>query len=62
MAGWLSQADGVCQIADGPGLAAETARRIACDAATVTIKERPAGIILDGLLHADGLLDPRPAR
>ena len=43
----LDQADGVCQIADGPGLAAETARRIACDAATVTIKEGPDGSILD---------------
>ena len=41
------QVDGVCQIADGPGLAAETARRLACDAATVTIKEGPDGSVLD---------------
>ncbi|HWE54163.1 MAG TPA: DUF222 domain-containing protein [Acidimicrobiales bacterium] len=37
----------VCQIVDGPGLADETARRIACDAATVHITESPAGDVLD---------------
>ena len=39
--------DGVCQVADGPGLAAETARRIACDATTVTIVENTAGHVVD---------------
>jgi hypothetical protein len=41
------QTDGVCQVADGPGLAAETVRRITCDAATVTITEAPDGTVLD---------------
>jgi hypothetical protein len=41
------EADGVCQIAGGPGLAAETVRRVTCDAPTVTITEGPDGHILD---------------
>ena len=30
-------ADGACRLADGPNLAPETARRLACDATTFTI-------------------------
>lgn len=38
---------GVCQIDDGPGLAAETARRIACDAAVIKIVEDKEGNVID---------------
>lgn len=38
---------GECHIEDGPGLAAETARRIACDSTVVEITETPDGTILD---------------
>lgn len=38
---------GECRLEDGPGLAAETARRLACDAAMVTLVEGPDGQILD---------------
>lgn len=38
---------GECHIDDGPGLAAETARRIACDASVTEITEAPDGTILD---------------
>jgi hypothetical protein len=39
--------EGTCQIAGGAALAAETARRIACDAPTVTIIEGADGTVLD---------------
>jgi hypothetical protein len=39
--------DAICQIEDGPGLAAEIVRRITCDASTVSITEGPDGTILD---------------
>jgi hypothetical protein len=42
-----ADSDGTCQIGDGPRLAAETARRLACDAPTVTIREHPDGTILN---------------
>lgn len=38
---------GECRVQDGPGLAAETARRIACDAAVVAVVEDGEGRILD---------------
>jgi len=36
----LADAEGGCELADGPALAAETARRLACDASAVELKER----------------------
>ena len=42
-----ANSDGICQVADGAGLAAETARRIACDATSVTIVENTAGDVVD---------------
>jgi hypothetical protein len=39
--------DGVCQIEHGPGLAAETVRRLACEAPSVTIVEDQFGHVLD---------------
>lgn len=36
-------ADGACRLADGPNLAPETARRLACDATTWTIATGPDG-------------------
>ncbi len=36
-------ADGACRLADGPNLAPETARRLACDATTFTIATGPDG-------------------
>jgi hypothetical protein len=38
---------GVCEIENGPGLAAETARRLACDATSYTSIETPDGRVLD---------------
>lgn len=38
---------GECHIDDGPGLSADTARRIACDATVTEITETPDGTILD---------------
>ncbi len=40
-------ADGRCELADGPSLAPETARRLACDADVVTIVDGPDGSPLD---------------
>lgn len=48
---------GECQVQDGPGLAAETARRVACDAAVVTVVEDEDGNVLDL-----GRRTPRPNR
>jgi hypothetical protein len=42
-----NDADGRCDIADGPALAPETARRLACDGATVTMVDGPDGTPLD---------------
>jgi hypothetical protein len=42
-----SDADGRCQLDDGPALAAETARRLGCDAVVVTITEDDHGTPLD---------------
>jgi Domain of unknown function (DUF222) len=39
--------DGRCELADGPALAPETARRLACDASVVTIVDGPDGTPLD---------------
>jgi hypothetical protein len=36
----LADAEGGCELAEGPALAAETARRLACDASMVELKER----------------------
>jgi Domain of unknown function (DUF222)/HNH endonuclease len=36
----LADAEGGCELAEGPALAAETARRLACDASVVELKER----------------------
>lgn len=38
---------GVCQVADGPGLSAHTARRVACDATVVTITQDTNGHLLN---------------
>ena len=38
---------GVCQVADGPGLSAHTARRVACDATVTTITQDGRGNLLD---------------
>ncbi len=38
---------GVCQVEDGPGLAPDTVRRLACDQPTVTVVEDQLGRILD---------------
>ena len=38
---------GVCRVADGPGLSAHTARRVACDATVATITEDNRGNVLD---------------
>jgi hypothetical protein len=40
-------ADGRSELADGPALAPETVRRLACDGASVTIVDRPDGTPLD---------------
>ncbi|HEX6394262.1 MAG TPA: DUF222 domain-containing protein [Acidimicrobiales bacterium] len=37
---------GVCHVSDGPGLSAETARRLTCDGPTVTITEDSAGKVV----------------
>jgi hypothetical protein len=42
-----SDRDGLCQVAGGPGLAAETVRRLTCDATTVTVLEGPDGNLID---------------
>jgi hypothetical protein len=42
-----NEADGRCELASGPALAPETARRLACDGATVTMVDRPDGTPLD---------------
>jgi hypothetical protein len=39
-------ADGRCALDDGPPLAAETARRLACDASAVELREREDGSVL----------------
>ncbi len=39
--------DGVCQVDDGPGLAPDVVRRLACDAPTVTVVEDQFGHVLD---------------
>jgi hypothetical protein len=36
----LADTEGGCELAEGPALAAETARRLACDASVVELKER----------------------
>jgi hypothetical protein len=38
---------GVCQLEDGPGLAAETVRRLACNAAIINVVEDESGNVLD---------------
>jgi len=43
----LTEEPGVCQIAGGPGLCKETARRLACDAAVLTVTEDSSGGLLD---------------
>jgi Domain of unknown function (DUF222) len=40
-------ADGRCELADGPALAPETVRRLACDASLVTVVDGPDGTPLD---------------
>jgi Domain of unknown function (DUF222) len=40
-------ADGRCELADGPALAPETVRRLACDASLVTMVDGPDGTPLD---------------
>ena len=45
--GYMSDPAGVCQVADGPGLSAHTARRIACDATVTTITQNDQGNLLD---------------
>jgi len=42
-----TRASGRCEIDEGPSIAAETARRIACDASVVTIVEHERGEPLD---------------
>jgi len=43
----VDDADGRCELTDGPALAPETARRLACDAALVTMVDGPDGTPLD---------------
>ena len=43
----VHDADGRCALADGPALAPKTARRLACDAALVTMVDGPDGTILE---------------
>lgn len=38
---------GVCQVADGPGLSAHTARRVACDATVITVTQDTNGHLLN---------------
>jgi Domain of unknown function (DUF222) len=43
----VDDADGRCELADGPALAPETIRRLACDGSAVTIVDGPDGTPLD---------------
>jgi hypothetical protein len=43
----VEDADGRCELADGPALAPETTRRLACDAALETMADRADGTPLD---------------
>ena len=45
--GCAQKGGALCHIEGGPGLAGETARRIACDASVVEIVESPDGSVLD---------------
>ena len=44
---FIDDADGRCELDDGPAIAPETARRLACDASVVTMIDAPGGTPLD---------------
>jgi Domain of unknown function (DUF222) len=54
-----SDADAACALDDGPALAAETARRLACDASVVAISERKGRTVRVGRKTRTGRSRPR---